>query len=263
MSIKMMLAHNYVDQEIIGWHMSEKLDGIRAYWDGERFYSRTGKNITAPKAFLDRMPRDITLDGELYAGRGNFNITSSIVRKTKNIEKYTDDWLDNITYCVFDTPEKSEWPFERRLAYMYEKVGTKYKNVEIVRHTIVKKEKQMYDELERVTKLDGEGLMLRKYESTYEHKRSKNLLKVKKFHDMEVKIIGYKNGTGKYKGKVGSFECVTKEGNIFNCGSGLTDVERSKPPKIGTFITVKYFELSKDGIPRFPIFMRIAERQEF
>ena len=80
---------------------------------------------------------------------------------------------------------------------------------------------------------------------------------------MEVKIIGYKNGTGKYKGKVGSFDCINKEGHKFNCGSGLTDEERDNPPDINTFITVKYFELSKDGIPRFPVFLRVAERQEF
>ena len=263
MSIKLMLAHNYTDQNIIGWHMSEKLDGIRAYWDGYKFFSRTGKEIKAPKAFIDYMPKGIKLDGELCAGRGKFNETSSIVRKTKDIEKYNEDWLTKITYHVFDTLYNIEWPFERRMLYLYEIIGNNYKNIEIVRQTIIKKQQDIEKELKRITELGGEGLMLRKYGSIYEGKRSKNLLKVKEFYDMEVKIIGYKNGTGKYKGKVGSFDCITKEGHKFNCGSGLTDKERDNPPDINTFITVKYFELSKDGIPRFPVYLRVAERQEF
>jgi len=264
MSIKLMLAHNYTDQNVVGWHMSEKLDGIRAFWNGQKFFSRTGKEIYAPKQFLENMPKDIQLDGELSAGRGMFNKTSSIVRKSKNVESYQNDWLDNITYHVFDAPMFYDWPFERRLCYLYEQIANRgYKNIEIVFHTIIKSTKYIDNELDRVLALGGEGLMLRKNGSLYENKRSKNLLKVKKFHDMEVKIIGFKNGTGKYKGKVGSFDCITKEGHTFNCGSGLTDYERDHPPESNTFITVKYFELSKEGIPRFPVFLRVAERQEF
>ena len=105
--------------------------------------------------------------------------------------------------------------------------------------------------------------MLREFGSMYEGKRSKTLLKVKEFHDMEVKITGYKQGTGKYKGMLGSYECVTKEGHTFNCGSGLTDEDRENKLNIGKFITVKYFELSKDGVPRFPVYLREAERQCF
>lgn len=263
MTFKLMLAHNYTDQNINNWHMSEKLDGIRAYWDGNSFYTRTGKEIKSPKAFLDCMPKNIKLDGELCVGRGKFNETSSIVRKTKDVEKYSNDWLEKITYHVFDAPENNSWPFERRLSYLYEIIGNNYKHIQIVKQTIIKGKKDIDNELKRITTLGGEGLMLREYNSIYEGKRSKSLLKVKEFHDMEVKIIGYKDGTGKYKGKVGSFDCINKEGHTFNCGSGLTDEERDKPPIIGTFITVKYFELSKDGIPRFPVFLRIAERQKF
>ena len=101
------------------------------------------------------------------------------------------------------------------------------------------------------------------YGSMYEGKRSKSLLKVKEFHDMEVKIVGYTEGTGKYKGKLGSYACVNKGGIKFNCGSGLTDEDRASRLDVGIFITVKYFELSKDGVPRFPVFLRKAERQSF
>ena len=258
---KLMLAHNYTDQEVKGWWMSEKLDGIRAFWNGKKFFSRTGKEITPPKAFLDRMPKGIILDGELCCGRGKFSETSSIVRKTKNVEKYENDWLTKITYYVFDTPVA--FPFEHRMGILCENIGTKYENIEIVNQIKVKNDKHIQSELKKINKIGGEGLMLRKPESIYEGKRSKTLLKVKEFHDMEVKIVGYKDGTGKYKGMLGSFECETKEGKRFNCGSGLSDEERESPPRVGKFITVKYFELSKDGIPRFPVFLRVAERQCF
>jgi DNA ligase 1 len=260
MSLKVMLAHNYTDQDITNWWMSEKLDGIRAYWTGEKFLTRTGKAITPPQFFIDEMPKDIILDGELCAGRNKFNLTSSIVRKTKNVENYVDDWANNITYNIFDTV--CDYPFERRIGILYDQI-TNYKFVKIVKQTKVNNKNHLDKELERIIDLDGEGLMLREPESMYERKRSKSLLKVKKFHDMEVKIIGYREGTGKYKGMLGSYECETLLGSKFNCGSGLNDNNRLDRLDIGTFITVKYFDLSVEGVPRFPIYMRVAERQQF
>ena len=259
--MKLMLAHNYVDQDVKEWWMSEKLDGIRAYWDGTQFFSRTEKEIKAPKAFLDEMPKDMCLDGELCCGRGKFNETSSIVRKTKDVDKYTDEWLNKITYHVFDTPNTNT--FEVRMAELYDKVGEKYDNIEIVKQIKIYKKSDVENHLKKIINLGGEGLMLRKFDSPYESKRSKSLLKVKEFHDMEVIIIGYKEGTGKYTGKLGSYECETKEGKKFNCGSGLDDDMREERLDVGVFITVKYFELSKEGVPRFPVFLRKAERQEF
>ena len=260
MSLKVMLAHNYTDQDISNWWMSEKLDGIRAYWTGEKFLSRTGKEITPPQSFTQEMPKGIILDGELCAGRNKFNLTSSIVRKTKDVEKYVDDWTNNITYNVFDTV--CDHPFERRMGILYDTIRN-FKFIKIVRQTKVKNQNHLNKELDKVLDKGGEGLMLRQPESMYERKRSKSLLKVKKFHDMEVRIIGYREGTGKYKGMLGSYECETKGGSKFNCGSGLNDDDRVNRLDVGMFITVKYFELSKEGVPRFPIFMRVAERQEF
>ena len=260
MSLKVMLAHNYTNQNITNWWMSEKLDGIRAYWTGEKFLTRTGKEIIPPQSFIQEMPKGIVLDGELCAGRNKFNLTSSIVRKTKNVENYVDDWIDNITYNVFDTV--CDHPFERRMGILHDKI-INYKYIKIVEQTKVKNINHLNTELQKIINIDGEGLMLREPKSMYERKRSKSLLKVKKFHDMEVKIVGYKEGTGKYKGMLGSYECETKEGSRFNCGSGLNDNDRINRLDIGVFITVKYFELSKDGVPRFPIYLRVAERQNF
>ena len=172
----------------------------------------------------------------------NLTKFSSIVRKTKDVEKYTNDWMNNITYYVFDTLQNLSWPFERRLGYLYENIGNKFTNLQLYSDQDKKKD-DVDKELKRILKLGGEGLMLREYGSMYEGKRSKTLLKVKEFHDMEVKIIGYKKGMGKYKGKLGSYDCETKEGKKFNCGSGLRDEDRDNKLELITFITVKYFEL--------------------
>ena len=150
-----MLAHNYTDQDVIEWWMSEKLDGIRAYWDGSKFYTRTGKEITPPKDFLSGMPDDVVLDGELCCGRGKFSETSSIVRKTKDVEKYKDDWLNKITYYVFDTPNDN--PFEVRQAQLLKKIGNRYRNIEVVKQTKIYKNTNIQHELKKITNLGGEG----------------------------------------------------------------------------------------------------------
>src|SRR5688500_4024783 len=76
----LLLAHKWeTDHDPTGWWMSEKLDGIRAYWDGETFTSRLGNQFFAPDWFVEDLPAD-TLDGELWVGRKMFSTTTSIVK---------------------------------------------------------------------------------------------------------------------------------------------------------------------------------------
>jgi DNA ligase-1 len=120
----------------------------------------------------------------------------------------------------------------------------------------------LFEELERVNKIEGEGLMLRDPASVYENRRSKSLLKVKTFHDDEAVVLGYKPGTGRCQGMVGALKCKNTHGVDFEVGSGLTDDMRRKPPKIGSKITYKYQEFNKDsGKPRFPTFLRVFEEK--
>ena len=115
----------------------------------------------------------------------------------------------------------------------------------------------MQEELERVEKLGGEGIMLRQTGSFYEHKRSNTLLKVKTFVDAEATVIGHKNGTGRCHGMMGAL-LVRGDNDIeFKIGSGFNDQQRMNPPKKGARVTYKYQELSNSGKPRFPIFLRI------
>ena len=67
----LLLAQEYKNQDIAGWAMSEKLDGVRAYWDGRQLVSRQGYAFTPPKGFTAGFP-PFPMDGELYSGRGRF-----------------------------------------------------------------------------------------------------------------------------------------------------------------------------------------------
>lgn len=123
----------------------------------------------------------------------------------------------------------------------------------MVENRLCNSRKDMEEELEKVLALSGEGLMLRNPDSFYERRRSDNLLKVKKFLDDEALVIGYiRRPTGDIK----AMQVKLANGKQFKIGGGLTDQERRNPPKIGTKITFKYQNLSEDGIPRFPIYLR-------
>ncbi|EWC47087.1 hypothetical protein DRE_03456 [Drechslerella stenobrocha 248] len=256
---QLLLAEKW-DQETgidpTGWWISEKLDGVRAYWNGSTFLSREGNKFHAPAWFTRKLPTDMTLDGELTCGRGRFIDTVSIV-KTINA---ADRWKFSVEYHVFDIPSLGDRRFEDRQEQLRKLIDkTRIKWVKLVEQTPATDKDHVLEELERVTDLGGEGLMLREPRSKYVQKRSRTCLKVKTFHDAEAKIIGHEPGKGRNLGRCGAFKCEMMDGSgkKFKVGTGLDDNMRKNPPKVGTVITYRYFELTKDGVPRFPSFMRI------
>ena len=245
-----LLAHKWeTDHDPTGWWMSEKLDGIRAYWDGNAFVSRLGNKFYAPDWFVADLPRD-TLDGELWVGRKMFSQTMSIVRSGTQ----SDAWKQ-VSYVVFDAPS-APGVFEDRIAHA-ERVLKRSATVHArpLPHVTCRGVDHLRDELHRVETLGGEGLMLRRPQSLYEVGRSSSLLKVKTFHDTEARVVGHAPGTGKHKGRLGALVVELADGTRFNIGTGFSDAERENPPKIGAVITFRYQELTKDGVPRFPSFV--------
>ncbi|EUC59263.1 ATP-dependent DNA ligase domain protein [Rhizoctonia solani AG-3 Rhs1AP] len=234
-----------------GWWMSEKLDGVRVYYDGKKMWSRLGNPFTPPQEFLDRLPKDVTLDGELFGGRGKFQDTVSVV-KTVN----SPHW-ENITFQIFDIPSRGSEPFEERVAYLKKSLRN-IPQVCVVEQTMCKSRDHLLETLKDVEREGGEGVMLRQPGSEYEGKRSSSLLKVKTFYDGEAEVIGYEPGKGKHKGVTGALKCVMATGKKFSVGSGLTDKQRRGPPKVGTIVTYRFQELTRDGVPRFPTFVGIA-----
>jgi DNA ligase-1 len=245
-----LLAHKWeTDHDPTGWWMSEKLDGIRAYWDGEAFVSRLGNKFFAPDWFIEDLPAD-TLDGELWVGRKLFQKTTSIVRSGAAGQEWK-----TVQYVVFDAPN-AKGGFEDRIAHA-EKVLARAgcAHARFLEHVKCEGFDHLREELKRVEGLGGEGLMLRKPGSKYEVGRSSSLLKVKTFHDAEARVIGHAPGTGKHKGRLGALICELADGVTFNVGTGFSDAEREAPPQIGGLITFRYQELSNDGVPRFPSYV--------
>lgn len=240
-----------------GWLMSEKLDGFRAYWDGANFYSREGNVFHAPAWFKKGLPRT-PLDGELWVGRGKFQQTSSVVGS----QGMSDAWK-RVTFNVFDAPSHPGGFEERIDAVKILVKGAPYARA--VRHRRAKSEADVTSELARVEGLGGEGLVLRGPGSPYEGRRAGSFLKVKTTHDAEAVITGYYPGKGKHAGVIGGFHVETlpddriRGGIRFKLGTGLTDAERRRPPKIGTKVTYSYQGTSDSGTPRFASYVRVRK----
>lgn len=245
-----LLAHKWeTEHDPTGWWMSEKLDGIRAYWDGECFVSRLGNKFFAPDWFTEDLPAD-TLDGELWVGRKMFQKTTSIVRSGAAGHEWK-----TVQYVVFDAPN-ARGGFEDRLAHAQKVLARSgAPHARWLEHVPCDGFDHLREELARVEGLGGEGLMLRRPGSKYEIGRSNSLLKVKTFHDAEARVIDHAPGTGKHKGRLGALVCELADGVTFNVGTGFSDAEREAPPAIGSLITFRYQELSNDGVPRFPSYV--------
>jgi DNA ligase-1 len=235
--------------DLAGWWMSEKLDGVRAYWDGKQFLSRLGNQFHAPDWFVAGFPT-VPLDGELWIDRKKFQRTVSIVRR----QDKSDLWKE-VRYLVFDAPA-AEGGFEKRVNFLNDTLGrAKAEYARAHEHEVCKDLDCLRAELARVEALGGEGLMLRQPGSKYEAGRSSTLLKVKSFRDAEAVVIGHQDGAGKHKGRLGALLVRLPNGIEFCVGTGFSDREREAPPAVGTTVTFRYQELSDAGVPRFPSYV--------
>ena len=251
-----MLAQTYdpARDDPSGWYMSEKLDGIRCYWDGETMYTRNGNQIYAPKEWKQNLPC-IALDGELWSGRDQFQ---SIVSTVRRHEPESQKWK-NIQFMVFDAP-LVKGNFRARVAHADKAIKVLSKTpAQLVAQQICKGNDHLLKTVEEVVGKNGEGVMIKDPTSLYQQNRSYSLLKVKKFDDAEAKVIGHQRGTGRCSGMCGALLVTEKDGTKFKIGSGFTDLQRRKPPSVGSVVTFKFQGRSKAGIPRFPIFMRIFQ----
>ncbi|KNE59174.1 hypothetical protein AMAG_03500 [Allomyces macrogynus ATCC 38327] len=246
-------------QDPTGWWMSEKLDGVRAYWcpTQRQLISRLGNAFSAPDWFIDALPTDMSLDGELFCGRQMFQSTVSIVR-THNSEKW-----NMVKYQVFDAPSLVEHGFEARLKEIEDYVARTGKaHLQAVPHTQCTGEAHLIETLAAVEAAGGEGIMCREPKSKYVMGRSKTLLKVKTFADGEARVTGHDIATrGKHKGKLGALLCEMASGKAFKVGTGFSDAQREldTAPTVGTLIKYKCQELTRDKVPRFPVYLGVAE----
>ena len=252
---KLALAKLYQRTENLkDYWVSEKLDGVRAYWDGKQLISRQGNPYHAPEWFTQGFP-DQPLDGELWIRRSSFEQLVSTVRKDKPIDS---EWKQ-VKYMVFDLPASNS-NFTDRLTELHRLLDDPPNpHLQLIKQYRLTDQTELQDKLKNVIKQGGEGLMLHRGDALYRSGRTNDLLKVKAWQDTEAIVIAHLPGKGKYKGMLGAILVEMPDGKRFKIGTGFKDKDRKNPPAIGSQITYKYFGLTRKGIPRFASFMRIRK----
>lgn len=253
---QLILLKSFQDRnnsDVKNWLMSEKLDGVRAYWDGHALYSRSGKKFAVPAWFIKDFP-EFELDGELWTKRSDFEHVVSIV----NQHKPHDGW-NEISYQIFEVPN-AQGNFEQRLDTIKNYLTNKSSSfINVIPQQICSGEAHLKAFLAQVEQLGGEGVVVRNPVLSYHTGRSHSSLKVKSFQDAECKVTGYKEGKGKFTGLTGALYCQMDDKHIIAIGSGLSNKERKNPPAIGSIITYKHNGYTSKGNPRFPVYLRIRK----
>ena len=240
------------DIQVNEYYTSEKLDGIRAYWDGQHLISKNGNIFTAPDWFIADFPTQ-AIDGELWIARHTFEQVSSIVRTQNDQNKA---W-QQVKFMIFDLPT-SPLPFAQRVTAMQQlttDINSPY--FKMIPQQKLNSSEALFKLLDKVVNAQGEGLMLHHQDALYQHIRSRDLMKLKRFEDAEATVIAHLPGKGKYEGLLGALLVETEEGIQFKIGTGFSDQERQTPPPIDTVITYRYTGKTRNNIPRFASFMRV------
>ncbi|MES2401583.1 MAG: DNA ligase [Pseudomonadota bacterium] len=256
----LMLANVYHPGVVLAdYWVSEKYDGVRGFWDGEKLLTRGGERVMAPAWFTAGWPKT-PMDGELWAGRGQFSKAVSTVR-----QQVPDDaaWR-GMRFMVFDLPAQPG-PFTERIpaiSGLVSRIDEPW--VVAVAQYRIASHAALQAQLKKTVKLGGEGLMLHRGDSLYKGLRNDDLLKVKTHEDAEARVVGHIAGKGKNAGWLGALLVEMpaeggKPGQRFKLGTGFSDMQRKNPPPVGTLVTYRYRGLNDSGIPRFASFMRVRE----
>ena len=249
----LMLAEVYRrGMPLDGYWVSEKFDGVRGYWDGKALWTRGGERVVAPAWFTAPLPAT-PLDGELWAGRGRFNLAVSTVRsQTPNDAAWRE-----LRFMVFDLPAQPG-DFDARLAALKKLLPiTQAPWVVPVAQQRAGTHAELQALLEKTVKLGGEGLMLHRGTSMYRSERNADLLKFKPFDDAEARVVAHVPGKGRHTGRLGALMVETADGQRFKLGGGFTDAQRDDPPPIGAWVTYRHNGKNPGGLPRFARFLRV------
>ena len=273
-----------VDGGTVGTVFSQpKLDGIRCIAMREGLFTRTGKEITAVphisealEPFFKLYP-NATLDGELYnhAYKDDFNKIIHLVRKQNLTDEHLSESAEMIQYHIYDAPVigNGKWAMTEKDLYSdrtskldasFVNLGLEKEDCLVIVPTVEIHGREQLDRCyEDYIEAGYEGQMVR-LDGPYENKRSPKLLKRKEFVDEEYKILGYEEGEGNRAGTIKHFKFKNKDGKEFNSNvkgsfSYLTKLLEIADTLIGKDATIKYFNLTPDGVPRFPYVIAIRD----
>lgn len=237
-----------------GFLVSEKLDGVRAVWDGRVLRFRSGRVLTTPAWFVSGWPA-VALDGELWIGRGAFDRLSGVVRKAVP----DDEAWRAVTYRVFDAPGHAA-AFAQRVRWL--QASLQAANVPWlmpVAQEVLKDAPALQARLQDTVGQGGEGLVLHRADALWRPGRTDALYKFKPEPDEEGRVVGHQPGKGRLAGMTGALLLQTPTGQRFALGAGLSDALRREPPPIGAWVTYRYRDRTPSGLPRFASFLRVRD----
>lgn len=240
-----MLAELYGKKPRSGhYYVTEKFDGVRCicYYDGNEwlFISRNGKPLNIS---FDMSEQDIDYiyDGELLIPGKGFNYVDGVVNSINHPDK------QKVTYNIFDMYQNEKpLPYSTRRIFIDKtiKENDRVKVVPVLLEVkLPEDEDLLMDKFLEVTSRGGEGVMLNDRFATYKHRRGSHLLKLKGTWRLDMKVVGLKEGKGKYEGKIGSLECEAVDetyGTRYHTfAGGLSDEEREMTDWIGQIVEIE------------------------
>ena len=265
------------------WVIETKLDGGRCVciYDGNgvpTLLSRTGKTWGNFKTIETQMLaigaayglKNYVFDGEVVSldagGKINFQQIQKTMHRDDGVE------IGELQYVAFDGCALDEWKVPK-LSYRerYLDLQRRFAAASSQRFRVIEAFEafgniaEMKAHARGLVDLGYEGAILREAAALVENKRSKRLLKVKFFIDDEAEIIGVEEGEGRHVGTMGAIICRHSNGQVFKIGSGFVDADRKEfwaESPVGKVANFKYFELTNDGVPRFPIWRSLRARQD-
>ena len=236
-----------------GHLVSEKLDGVRALWNGQQLRFRSGRLIAAPAWFTSRLPQQ-PLDGELWLGRGRFEALSGLVR-----HQQPDDaaWAA-VQYQVFELPAAGGVFADRASALQVLCRHSAFAALQALPQTAVASAAALQQRLDAVLAAGGEGLVLHRADAPQATGRTAWLFKHKPLHDAEALVLAHLPGQGRLAGQLGALQVRTDNGVDLAIGTGFSDADRANPPAIGGRITFSHRGFTAGGVPRFASYLRLA-----
>jgi DNA ligase-1 len=232
--------------------VSEKLDGVRAFWDGQTLRFRSGRVIAAPAWFTAALP-PTALDGELWLGRGRFDELSGIVRRASPLDA---DW-HQVQYMIFDLPQATE-PFSERVQHLQTVVAQAQQPwLQAVPQQRVADAAALQGLLKHTVAQGGEGLVLHRANALWSPGRSDALQKLKPLPDDDARVVAQLPGKGRHAGRLGALLLEMSDGQRFALGTGFSDAQRDDPPAVGSVVTYRYRDRTPKGLPRFASFLRV------
>lgn len=248
-----------VANNLSDYFVSEKFDGIRALWDGQNMFSKSGKILAIPRCFMEKLAvlnlqKGDFVEGEFWIDYGTFEEISSIARR----KNPTCEDFGKVKYLIFNAHLGESSDFLANLTKIQSILDSQdsAQEIQVITQHKFATQKELIDFFNAVIAKGGEGVIVRD---------SRVAFKLKPQNDAECKVVDFSRGKGRIRGKVGAIICESladknsgiKGGVIFRIGSGLSDEMRENPPKIGTIITYKFSGVSKNGIPKHTRFLRI------